>query len=159
MTVGTADQATVPPVYVADTNVYVTATNDPEFREQFEAFLRQQGPITVSSVVAAEVIIGIADPTRHEDAVRAMTAGTTLGAPTADDWVGAGSALARLGGDAVTKTRSFWNDALLAAQCAHLGATLVTRNRSDFKRLARYLPVRTVLPFPPAAPVARREPD
>ncbi|MBI4421220.1 MAG: PIN domain-containing protein [Gemmatimonadetes bacterium] len=152
MTVGSADQPTLPPVYVADTNVYVTAANDPEFREQFEAFLREQGPIAVSSVVVAEVVIGMADPTRHEDAVRAMTAGATLAAPTADDWVEAGSALARLGGDAVTKTHSFWNDALLAAQCARLGATLITRNRSDFKRLARHLPVRTVPPFPSTAP-------
>lgn len=148
MTAGSADQPTLPPLYVADTNVYVRATNDPAFREQFEAFVRELGPLTVSSVVVAEVVIGIADPARHDAAVRAMTAGTTLVAPTADDWIGAGSAMARLGGEAATKTRSFWNDALLAAQCARLGATLVTGNRSDFRRLARHLPVRTVAPFP-----------
>ena len=151
----TAADAPVPrPLYVADTNVYVTAANDPAFREEFAMFLRQQGPIPVSSVVVAEVLIGVADPARHDDAVRAMTAGSVLAAPAAEDWVGAGAALARLGGDTVTKTRSFWNDALLAAQCARLGATLITRNRSDFRRLGRHVRVRTVLPFPPPAPRA-----
>lgn len=148
MTAGSADQPTLPPLYVADTNVYVMATHDLAFRERFEAFVRELGPLTVSSVVVAEVVIGIADAARHEAAVRALTAGTTPVAPTEEDWVGAGSAMARFGGDAATRTRSFWNDALLAAQCARLGATLVTANRSDFKRLARHLPVRTVPPFP-----------
>ncbi len=155
MTADAADQPIPVPLYVADTNVYVTATNDPRFREQFEAFVREQGPLTVSSVVVAEVLIGLAHPERHEDAVRAMVAGTTLTAPTVDDWISAGSAFAKLGGDAVTKTRSFWNDALLAAQCARLGATLVTRNRSDFKRLSRHLPVRTASPFPSPPPFRR----
>ena len=143
-----ADQPAPRSLYVADTNVYVTAANNPDFRERLETFLRQQGPVPVSAVVVAEVLLGIADPRRHADAVKAMTAGAVLAAPTPDDWAGAASALANLRGDAVTKTRSFWNDALLAAQCARLGATLITHNRSDFKRLARQIPVRAVLPFP-----------
>ena len=148
-----ADQPAPGSLYVADTNVYVTAANDPDFRERFETFLRRQGPLPVSAVVVAEVLLGIANPARHDDAVQAMTAGTVLAAPTAEDWLGAGSALAKLGGDAVTKTRSFWNDALLAAQCARLGAILITHNRADFKRLARQIPVHSVPPFPSRTPV------
>jgi predicted nucleic acid-binding protein len=56
--------------------------------------------------------------------------------------------VARLGGKAITKGRSFWTDALLAAQCARLGATLITRNVSDFRRLGRHLALRAIAPFP-----------
>jgi predicted nucleic acid-binding protein len=81
--------------------------------------------------------------------VRALAAGTELVAPDRSDWIAAASAIAGLGGDAATKVlRSFWNDALLAAQCARLGLTLVTRNGADFRRLGRYLAVRTAAPFP-----------
>ncbi len=136
------------PSYIADTNIYVTAVNDPAFRSQFEAFLRDHGPLAVSAVAVAEVLIGIPDVRRHAPAVRALAAGTTIIAPEREDWIAAGSALARLGGEAVTKGRSFWNDALLAAQCARLGATLVTHNMADFRRLGRHLDVRAVAPFP-----------
>ena len=68
--------------------------------------------------------------------------------PTREDWITASGTVTRLGGEAVTKTRSFWNDALLAAQCARLGATLLTRNIADFRRLGRYLALRAAAPFP-----------
>jgi len=58
------------------------------------------------------------------------------------------AAIVRLGGDAITKSRSFWNDALLAAQCARLGATLVTHNVAEFRRLGRHLAVQVATPFP-----------
>jgi predicted nucleic acid-binding protein len=122
--------------------------NDPAFRARFEAFVRAHGPLVVSAVVAAEVLIRIPDPARHAPAARALAAGTTLLAPEPEDWVAAGAALARLRGDAVTKGRSLWNDALLAAQCARLGVTLVTHNAADFRRLARHLAVRAAAPFP-----------
>jgi predicted nucleic acid-binding protein len=102
----------------------------------------------VSAVVAAEVLLGVADRARHPAVVRALVAGTELLAPDPSDWTTAASAIAALGGDAVTQVRSFWNDALLAAQCARLGLTVVTRNAADFQRLGRYLAVRTVAPFP-----------
>lgn len=138
----------MPPLFIADTNVYVTAANDPRFRQRFEAFIRARGPLAVSAVVIAEVLMGIPDLARHDSAVQALTAGSAPVAPTPGDWIAAGAAMARLGGDAVTKSRSFWNDALLAAQCARLGATLVTHNGADFRRLARHLAVRAIAPFP-----------
>jgi predicted nucleic acid-binding protein len=124
------------------------AANDGEFRVRFEQFVQSHGPLLVSAVAVAEVLIGVADAARHAAIVRALGAGTDIVAPTADDWSTAGAALARLGGEAVTKGRSFWNDALLAAQCARLGATLITHNAADFRRLRRYIGVRAVLPFP-----------
>lgn len=135
-------------LYLADTNVYVTAANDAEARERFEAFLERHGPLLVSAVVVAEVLIGVANAARHGAVVQALSAGTVVAAPTVDDWTRAARAVARLGSQTVTRNRSFWNDALLAAQCARLGVTLLTHNGADFRRLARYLGVRTVAPFP-----------
>ena len=136
------------PSYLADTNVYVMAINDPTVRQRFEAFVQRHGPLLVSAIVAAEVLIGIPDVARHEAAVQALGAGSSIIAPSADDWRRAAAAVARLGCGAVTKSRSFWNDALLAAQCARLGMTLLTHNTADFRRLGRHLGVRTVAPFP-----------
>lgn len=67
--------------YLADTNVYVTASNDGAARRQFEAFLERHGPLIVSSVVVAEVVLGIANAPSREAAVRAMGAGTVVVAP------------------------------------------------------------------------------
>ncbi len=135
-------------LYLADTNLYVAAANDPAFRQRFEAFIRERGPLVVSVVVLAEVLIGIDDALRHPAAASALSAGTAPLAPAAEDWLVAATTVARLGGDAVTKGRSFWNDALLAAQCARLGATLLTHNTSDFRRLGRHMTLRAVAPFP-----------
>jgi predicted nucleic acid-binding protein len=135
-------------LYLADTNVYVTAANDIEARKRFEAFLERHGPLLVSAVVVAEVLIGVADAARHGAVIQALSAGTVVAAPSVDDWARAAWAVAMLGAGTVTRNRSFWNDALLAAQCARLGVTLVTHNGADFRRLARHLGVRAVAPFP-----------
>ena len=138
----------MPLPYVADTNVYVRAANEPSFRERLEGFVRLHGPLLVSSVVIAEVLIGVAEPRRHDAVMDALSAGTVPLAPSVDDWIAAAGAVGRLGGEAITKSRSFWNDALLAAQCARLRATLVTSNAKDFRRLGRHLPVEVREPFP-----------
>ena len=135
-------------LYLADTNVYVGAANEPAFRQRFEAFIRDHGPLVVSAVVVAEVLVGIADAARHPAAVRALTAGAVPLAPTPEDWIAAAAIVTHLGGEAVTKSRSFWNDVLLAAQCSRLGAVLLTHNASDFRRLGRHVPLRAVGPFP-----------
>lgn len=134
--------------YVADTNVYIMAANDPVFRQRFESFIRDHGPLLVSAIVIGEYSIGIADAAKHPAVVNAMRAGADVVAPTADDWLTAGSAISRLGGGAATKGRSFWTDALLAAQCARLRATLITWNEKDFKRLRPHASVRAIAPFP-----------
>lgn len=138
----------MPPPYAADTNIYVHAANDPSFRARLEAFVHQNGPLVVSAIVIAEVLIGVADVGRHRAAIVALSAGTTPLAPHSDDWIAAGAAVGRLGGEAIRKRRSFWNDALLAAQCARLGVTLITSNAKDFRRLGRYVAVRVADPFP-----------
>jgi predicted nucleic acid-binding protein len=138
----------VPPPYLVDTNVYIRSSNDAAFAARFEVFQRSTDPLFVSTVVLAEVILGARDPSIHDDIVTALTAGTTAHTPISDDWLVAASAIARLGGEAVTKSRSFWNDAILAAQCERLGMTLITQNTADFRRLGRFIGVTVEAPFP-----------
>jgi predicted nucleic acid-binding protein len=138
----------VPPPYLADTNVYVRAANEPAFRVQFERFIRLHGPLVVSSVVVAEVLIGVAQVDRHEAILRGMVAGSRLLVPESEDWIASARVVGRLGGESITKSRSFWNDALLASQCSRLRATLVTSNSKDFRRLGRHLPITVQAPFP-----------
>jgi predicted nucleic acid-binding protein len=80
--------------------------------------------------------------------IGALSAGTSPLAPQTEDWLAAAAAVGRLGGETITKSRSFWNDALLAAQCARLQVTLVTANAKDFRRLGRRLRVEVREPFP-----------
>ena len=111
--------------------------------------MRESGPLLLSSIVVAEYLIGIPDPADQPVDVGAIASGAEIVAPTSANWVSAGTALGRLGAQSVTKGRSFWNDALLAAQCAELGATLITQNSAEFRRLRRYIRVDTTAPFPP----------
>lgn len=136
------------PQYLADTNVYMRASIDDTFRSRFEAFVRESGPLLLSSIVVAEYLIGIPHPADQLVDVGALASGAEIVAPTSANWVSAGAALGRLGAQSVTKGRSFWNDALLAAQCAELGATLITQNGADFKRLRKYIRVDAAAPFP-----------
>lgn len=110
--------------------------------------MQESGPLLVSSIVVAEYLIGLADPAEHALAVQDFASGAGIIAPTTEAWIAAGEALGRLGAKSLTKGRSFWNDALLAAQCAGLGATLITENGADFKRLRRYIRANTAAPFP-----------
>jgi predicted nucleic acid-binding protein len=134
--------------YLADTNVYITAANDPAFGQAFAAFVRAHGPLAVSTVVVGEVLFGVADVTRHRAMARAMTDGVRALTPSRADWLAAARAIAALGGDKITKSRSFWNDTLIAAQCARLGLVLITNNPADYRRLQAHLTFAAVLPFP-----------
>ncbi len=138
----------MPPPYTADTNVYIRAANEPSFRSRLVSFVQRDGPLVVSSVVIAEVLIGVTEAGRHDAVIKALSAGATPLAPHPDDWIAAARAVVRLGGDTITKSRSFWNDALLAAQCSRLQTTLITSNAKDFRRLSRLLPVEVLAPFP-----------
>ena len=49
--------------------------------------MREHGALFVSTVVVAEVVLGIPDAARHAEAVEALASGTKLVAPTGEDWV------------------------------------------------------------------------
>lgn len=130
---------------VLDTNVYLDADHDSAFGRRLAAYLAgRRDPVGLSSVVVAELLVGVATADERRrfltatlDAVPAARVLT----PTQADWQMAGDALSQLGGDAATRGRSFWNDLLIAASCARAGATLLTRNTEDFRRIRRVIAV------------------
>jgi predicted nucleic acid-binding protein len=134
--------------YLADTNIYVGAANDPAFADQFAAFRSTTDLLPVSTVVLAELALGYPQREMQERMMQALTTGSPALTPTGSDWLRAAQALAQLGGELVTKSRSFWNDAILAAQCERLEVALITRNATDFRRLSRILRTKVVSPFP-----------
>lgn len=135
---------------VLDTDVYLDVARDVALAERVAVFVDGR-PETVglSSVVLAELLVGVTSPAERRRWLAAV-AGVADGGlltPTHADWMSAGDALNRLGGGAATKGRSFWNDLLIAASCARAGATLITRNADDFRRIGRVIPV-AVVPRP-----------
>lgn len=131
-------------VLVLYTNVYLDASTDAALAGRVADFIESSGDqVGLSSVVLGELLIRVRPPDRAR-LLRWVTDGieeTSMLTPTHADWLVAGDALRQLGGDAATKGRSFWNDLLIAASCARAGATLVTRNVDDFRRIRRALPV------------------
>ncbi len=136
---------------VLDTNVYLDAGRDDALRERVAALVRARpDPLGLSSVVVAELLIGTSSP----DERRLVLAATVdvvpadhVLTPDRADWQTAADALNALGGESATKGRSFWNDLLIAASCARAGATLITRNAEDFRRIGRVISV-AVVPRP-----------
>ena len=132
---------------ILDTNVYLDADRDPAMAAHVAVFLAQQESevLGVSSIVVSELLIGV-----QSVAERVRLLAASVGSvdrervltPDDTDWRTAGDALNRLGGDDATRGRSFWNDLLIAASCARVRATLVTRNVEDFARIQRVIPVR-----------------
>lgn len=49
------------------------AAYDERFRQRFEEFIINHGPLLVSSVTVAEVLIGVPEVTRHVAVARAIT--------------------------------------------------------------------------------------
>jgi hypothetical protein len=94
----------------------------------------------------SEVMFGVAGVVRHRAIARAMTDGARASTPTRADWLAAARAIAALGGGKVTTSRLFWNDTLIAAQCARLGLALATNNPADYRRLQAHLAFAVVPP-------------
>lgn len=133
--------------FAVDTNVYIAAFEDPLSLERFGDFALSHDTL-VSSVVVAELLLGPVRSHARRQMIRDLTRAGPALPPTHADWTAAATAVSRLERQSA-KSRSFWNDALLAAQCARLGLTLVTSNADDFRRLQRELHVEIATPFPP----------
>ncbi|HET9783691.1 MAG TPA: hypothetical protein VFP94_01905, partial [Terriglobales bacterium] len=82
-------------MYLADTNVYLDAVEEAGFLDAFAVFMQRCGPLLVSSMVAAELILGAAGRGQQDAIVNGLTAGSRALAPSAADWVVAAAAVAR----------------------------------------------------------------
>ena len=130
---------------VLDTNVYVDAIEDEDRAARLATLVESSDDVfAISSVVVAELLIGLKDARHREELLASVfdtvESGRVL-TPTHEDWERAGDAMRSLGGNGVTARRSFWNHLLIAASCARAGATRLTRNPADFRRIGRVIPV------------------
>jgi predicted nucleic acid-binding protein len=130
---------------VLDTNVYIDVMDDRARADALASRLQDvEDEVAVSSVVVSELLIGLRERRRAADMIRLLVAASdALVTPNHEDWLVAGDALRVLGGHAATKRRSFSNDVLIAASCLRAGATLVTSNAADFRRIRKVIPVET----------------
>jgi predicted nucleic acid-binding protein len=143
--------------YVLDTNCFIDAARDPEFRAAFSRFSEATAPrLYLSLVVATELRASPLDPPsrrRLEDEVLGpyYRRGRLL-TPSRRSWEGLGEVLGTLwqkeGLLPEQTPRSFVFDVLMALSCRDVGAVLISRNTKDLARIARVIPIEYETPFP-----------
>jgi predicted nucleic acid-binding protein len=142
--------------YALDTNVFIRATRDPEWREHLERFHAAFAPFEVlSAVVAQELRAGVrgaAVKVLEQSLLRPFETRSRVIVPGYAAWKGAGEVLSALV-EARTMnwpgvSRSFVNDVLIALSCREAGVVLVTENQRDFARIAEVRRFDFVAPWP-----------
>jgi predicted nucleic acid-binding protein len=132
------------PKYVIDTNLYVAANRNRDAADGLLTFYSAHLPVTFfHATVGQELLLGAigADGRRQvRDAyLKPFESRGRLVVPSYRAWVRSGELVSMLIQRRVLSpggfTRSFLNDALLAASCREEGLTLVTSNSRDFARL------------------------
>lgn len=130
---------------VLDTNLYVEAARDPMKAQELARFSSTALPfLHLHAVVAQELLAGArgADGRKriHAWLIRPFERRDRVLVPLWRAWRRAGEMLSELVERGTVSpggfSRSFMNDALIAASLREHGAVLVTRNTSDFARLA-----------------------
>ena len=147
--------AHAPRKYVLDSNCFIDAARNPIAGAAFESFCAQASPgLFLSAVVAAELRAGAGrSRSRLERVVLApyVRRGRVI-APSARSWEALGATLASLsarhGLVLADVSRSFVFDILIAHSCREAGATLVSANTRDMRRIARVFTFDFVAPYP-----------
>lgn len=145
---------------VFDTNCFIDAARDPDFRAAFTAFCEAAAPgLYLSAVVAAELRAGAMDRDARElleeQVLTPYLRRGRLLTPSGRSWEALGQVLATLGereGLRADQTpRSFIFDVLIAQSCREAGAVLISRNTRDLARIAKITPFEFEAPFPKLA--------
>lgn len=148
------------PKFVLDTNLYIAANRDRGAAEALLGFYATHLPSTYfHATVAQELLLGCrtAEARREvRDAyLRPFEVRGRLVVPSFSAWTRSGELVAQLIQRRILSpggfTRSFLNDALLAASCREDGLTLVTANIEDFTRLRLVERFEFVAPWPVSA--------
>jgi predicted nucleic acid-binding protein len=144
--------------YTIDTNLYIDALRTEEGKTALNAFHASYAPFEhLSAVVAHELLAGVRgrSAAKLESAiVNPFERRRRVVTPSYDAWKESGRVLAELVAPEAwaTVTRSFVNDVLLAMSCRESGLVLVTKNVTDFARIAAVRSFDFVPPWPmPAA--------
>ena len=145
------------PKYVLDTNIYVAANRDRKAAEALIGFYSANLPATyLHATVAQELMLGGLTPEGRRQVrdayLRPFEARGRLVVPSYHAWARSGELVSLLIQRRVLSpggfTRSFLNDALLAASCREEGLTLITANTRDFTRLRLVERFEFVAPWP-----------
>ncbi len=145
------------PKYVLDTNVYIAANRDPHAAAALIEFYGAHLPATyLHATVAQELLLGSTTPAARRQVrdayLRPFEARGRMVVPSYRAWVRSGELVALLTQRRVLSpgafTRSFLNDALLAASCREEGLTLITANTRDFARLQQVERFEFLAPWP-----------
>jgi predicted nucleic acid-binding protein len=127
---------------VLDTNVFIHAMRDADFRTVLAAWQRRMAPhIHLHSVVVAELLVGAATQRTRElwrdRWVRPAERVGRIIVPEYGAWVRASRIVSRLvesgGLGAGAVKAGFLNDCLLAATAREVGHSIVTYNLKDFE--------------------------
>lgn len=149
------------PKYILDTNIYVTANRDRRAAEALIGFYSAHLPATyLHATVAQELMLGGVTPEGRRQVrdayLRPFEARGRLIVPSYAAWVRSGELVSLLIQRRVLSsggfTRSFLNDALLAASCREEGLTLITANTRDFARLRQVERFEFAAPWPGGGP-------
>lgn len=151
------------PKYVLDTNLYIAANRDPSAAEALAAFYAGYLPFTYfHATVAQELLVEAFDRTRRREVhgayIRPFEARGRVVVPSFATWARSGELVATLIQRRVLNpagiSRSFLNDAVLAASCREEGLTLITANVRDFALLRQVERFEFHAPWPTGGPTA-----
>ena len=145
------------PKYVLDTNLYIAANRDRVAADSLVGFYAANLPATyLHATVAQELMLGALDAAGRrqvrEAYLRPFEARGRVIVPSYEAWVRSGELVATLVERGALSpggfTRSFLNDALLAASCREHGVTLITSNIRDFVQLQQVERFEFAAPWP-----------
>jgi predicted nucleic acid-binding protein len=141
--------------YCVDTNIFIDAIRTPGARDELRAFHAAYAPFEhLSAVVAHELRAGARGRSAavlEKHVIEPFERRGRVFTPSYEAWKEAGRVLAQLtkGSGWVGASRAFVNDVILAMSCRESGVVLVTRNITDFARIARV----RAFDFVPAWPI------
>lgn len=129
---------------IYDTNIYIRALREGQQSEEYTLLLTSLPFTYLSSVVSAELNVGVQDSTGTRLVNQFVSQSERVGrvvTPTHKSWNYAGWILARILKEEPaykSKLPSLFNDALIVFCALQIGATVCTRNEEDFGLIRRY---------------------
>jgi len=144
-------------MFILDSNIYIDGFNNRDFAAELRDFHQTHLPqIILSAVVLSELLVGASSPQRlwalRRSLIEPFKSRRRILVPTLQTWESASAVdrrLRALGGfDSSLAQRGFFNDILIATGAREIGATVITKNLTDFTIIARVLDVRFVPPWP-----------
>jgi predicted nucleic acid-binding protein len=143
-------------IYLIDSNVYVHAAREVAFGESLRSFHQRNLPsLVLSAVVVHELLVGAVpsiERSFRKGILEPFRLRHRLHVPARQTWDLATRIDRRLRRnknlESKLRTRSFFNDMLIAASAREIGATVVTENSQDFRIIADAVDIRYIEPWP-----------